>query len=85
MLVAHYLGVDHVGHSFHVRHPEMDRKLTDYARVVRRTADILSADSEHADTLLLVFGDHGEGFRCRMRERNRRKSSTVCIALAVDM
>lgn len=59
VLVAHYLGADHVGHSFHVRHPEMGRKLADYAAAVRTTMSVLSADPEHADTLLLVFGDHG--------------------------
>lgn len=78
MLVAHYLGADHVGHSFHVRHPEMRRKLEDYADVVRMAMSVLSADPEHADTLLLVFGDHGAWERGAAEFEHLRFFSLVC-------
>ncbi len=53
-MVAHYLGVDHAGHKFGPRHPEMARKLGEADRAVRRLAMELPADC-----LLLVAGDHG--------------------------
>ncbi|XP_018013651.1 GPI ethanolamine phosphate transferase 3 [Hyalella azteca] len=54
VLIAHFLGVDHVGHRYGPNHPSMTRKLRQMNDVVRHVAQ-----SIHDDTLLLVFGDHG--------------------------
>ncbi|WFD36252.1 mannose-ethanolamine phosphotransferase gpi13 [Malassezia cuniculi] len=54
LLVAHSLGVDHVGHRFGAAHPRMVPKLGQMDRLV---SDVV--DSIDDDTLLLVFGDHG--------------------------
>ena len=54
VLIAHYLGVDHAGHKFGPRHPEMSRKLGEADRAVRRVARSLPRNC-----LLLVAGDHG--------------------------
>ena len=54
LLVAHSLGVDHVGHRFGAAHPRMVPKLAQMDRLVRDVVDRIDDD-----TLLLVLGDHG--------------------------
>ena len=54
VLVAHFLGVDHVGHRFGPEHPAMAAKLQQMDRMV---ADVVA--SLPRDTLLVVLGDHG--------------------------
>ncbi|KNC48693.1 GPI ethanolamine phosphate transferase 3 [Thecamonas trahens ATCC 50062] len=53
-IIAHFLGVDHAGHTYGPNHPRMSDKLdqmnTDIARVVAALAD---------DDLLVILGDHG--------------------------
>ena len=53
-LVAHTLGVDHVGHRYGPEHPEMKAKLS-------RTNDLIedAIEALDEDTLLVIFGDHG--------------------------
>lgn len=54
VIVAHFLGVDHAGHRYHVKHPELSEKLVQMnswvEEVVRNVEE---------DTVLFVFGDHG--------------------------
>lgn len=47
LLIAHFLGVDHVGHRFHANHPSMKDKLTQLDMVLE---DLISATDE--DTVL---------------------------------
>ncbi len=54
MLIAHYLGVDHAGHKFGPRHPEMARKLGEVDSALRKLVSTLPEDC-----LLIVAGDHG--------------------------
>ncbi|CAA16901.1 pig-O [Schizosaccharomyces pombe] len=54
VLIAHYLGVDHVGHRLGPDHPTMRDKLNQMDRCVKEMMDLLD-DS----TLLIVMGDHG--------------------------
>ena len=54
VIIAHYLGIDHTGHTFSPRHPSMSRKLGELDQVLRRV--FAAADK---DTLVVVFGDHG--------------------------
>lgn len=54
LLIAHYLGVDHCGHTYGPLHPEMARKLTEMNAVIRMIVDKM--DDE---TTLFVIGDHG--------------------------
>lgn len=54
LLVAHYLGVDHCGHTHGPIHPEMARKLSEMDVVIRRIVDKMDDD-----TTLFVIGDHG--------------------------
>lgn len=54
LIIAHYLGLDHCGHTFGPRHPVLKRKLNDIDKTISYVAD--SIDNE---TLLVVIGDHG--------------------------
>eukprot|EP01135_Chromosphaera_perkinsii_P005499 Nk52_evm48s352 gene=Nk52_evmTU48s352 len=54
IIIAHFLGVDHCGHTYGPNHIEMTRKLTEMNTVL---TDVM--DSLDDDTLLIVFGDHG--------------------------
>lgn len=53
-LVAHYLGVDHVGHTYGPQHPAMTAKLRQMDDVIRRVMQMIDDK-----TLLIVMGDHG--------------------------
>lgn len=60
VLVAHFLGVDHAGHRYGPRHPEMTRKLIQMDDVLDGLIKELDTkEKTKGDTLLLVFGDHG--------------------------
>ena len=54
LLVCHFLGIDHAGHSFYVTHPELERKITE-------TEDKIASVIENMDnnTILMLYGDHG--------------------------
>ncbi|KZO95486.1 alkaline phosphatase-like protein [Calocera viscosa TUFC12733] len=53
-LIAHYLGVDHVGHRLGPDHPAMRAKLLQMDSVLRQVVALLQED-----TLLVLLGDHG--------------------------
>lgn len=53
-LIAHFLGVDHVGHTFGPDDPHMALKLDQINKVLENIVDKLDDD-----TLLVVLGDHG--------------------------
>lgn len=54
LLVAHFLGVDHVGHTYDAFHPFMNERLQRMDGLINQT--IATLDDE---TLLVIFGDHG--------------------------
>lgn len=54
LLVAHFLGIDHAGHTFHANHTEIERKIKETQVILE---DIIkNMDNE---TVLLLYGDHG--------------------------
>lgn len=53
--IAHFLGVDHCGHTYGPSDPNMKRKLNQMNEVVER----LVTEYVDEDTLLVVMGDHG--------------------------
>lgn len=53
-LVAHFLGVDHIGHTHHALHPLMSQRLQLMDSILAET--ILRLPD---DTILFLFGDHG--------------------------
>ena len=54
LLVAHFLGVDHVGHTHSAFHPLMAQRLTLMDELLLQTVEGLPEDA-----ILLLFGDHG--------------------------
>ncbi len=54
VMVLHYLGLDHVGHSLGPRHPRLAEKLAEMRAVVAEVAAALSPRD-----LIVVSGDHG--------------------------
>lgn len=54
VLVAHFLGVDHVGHKHGPGHPVMAAKMAQLSAAIDAVAEELPPD-----TLLVVLGDHG--------------------------
>ncbi|XP_055951467.1 GPI ethanolamine phosphate transferase 3-like [Argiope bruennichi] len=54
VIIAHFLGVDHCGHRYGPKHPEMSRKLQQMNSVIQNITEKLKND-----TILLVLGDHG--------------------------
>ena len=54
LLVAHCLGVDHVGHRYGPKHPVMPAKLTEMNNLIQQIVNYMDPFS-----LLLVMGDHG--------------------------
>jgi phosphatidylinositol glycan class O len=64
VLIAHYLGVDHCGHSFGVDSPQMSQKLRQMDDQVAAVLNELVAGGgpggPYENALLLVAGDHGQ-------------------------
>lgn len=54
ILIAHYLGVDHIGHRYSADHKEMQNILIEEDRLLKKTVEELDDD-----TLLITFSDHG--------------------------
>ncbi len=54
LMVLHYLGVDHVGHSLGPQHPRMQEKLAEMRNVLETILATLGPRD-----LLVVSGDHG--------------------------
>jgi phosphatidylinositol glycan class O len=61
ILIAHFLGVDHVGHRHGPSHPEMAVKLTQMDQALEQLTIALEEQSTilNKRTLLVVLGDHG--------------------------
>ena len=54
LLIAHCVGLDHVGHALYANHSLSQLKLTLYNDIIKNITQLM--DNE---TILLVFGDHG--------------------------
>ena len=61
VIILHYLGLDHIGHSFSAKSEYVDPKLREMDGKVQEIYDwITQKDSEDGKkTLLLMMGDHG--------------------------
>jgi predicted AlkP superfamily pyrophosphatase or phosphodiesterase len=62
LFVGHFLGVDHVGHTFEANVPLMGDKLAQLDRVIAAVAESIGNN-----TLLVVMGDHGAHVVCHVR------------------
>lgn len=54
VIIAHFLGVDHVGHKYDSNHITMSLKLSQMNKMIEDVLKVLPDD-----TLLIVMGDHG--------------------------
>ena len=54
LLVAHLLGIDHAGHTFHANHSEIERKVIETQKILEEVVQNMDND-----TILMVYGDHG--------------------------
>jgi phosphatidylinositol glycan class O len=54
LLVTHFLGVDHIGHTYNAFHPLMKERLELMDKTVKKVIENLPDNS-----LFLLFGDHG--------------------------
>lgn len=54
ILITHFLGVDHIGHTYHAHHPLMNERLSLMNKILEQFIENLSNDS-----LLILMGDHG--------------------------
>lgn len=59
LAVAHFLGVDHVGHRYHANHPVMRQKLQQMNTVLGNVIHAIDSHPKAEDILLMVMGDHG--------------------------
>lgn len=66
ILIAHFLGVDHVGHRYGPNHPAMIAKLNQLDQVLHEVIDKMDEE-----TLFMVMGDHG------MTEEGNHGGSTI--------
>ncbi|KJE91471.1 phosphatidylinositol glycan class O [Capsaspora owczarzaki ATCC 30864] len=58
-IVAHFLGVDHAGHTFGPYVPAINAKLHEMNGVIREAIAAIDHNPRFKDTLLVVCGDHG--------------------------
>ncbi|KAI7902276.1 alkaline-phosphatase-like protein, partial [Cokeromyces recurvatus] len=54
LIITHFLGVDHCGHTYGPSNPHMSRKLQQMNTVIERLLEHVDND-----TLLVIMGDHG--------------------------
>ena len=59
LLIGHFLGVDHAGHTFGVDSAAMRRKVSENDADVRAVVAAMSSDAGFDKTMLIVMGDHG--------------------------
>jgi GPI ethanolamine phosphate transferase 3 subunit O len=77
LIIAHYLGVDHVGHRYHADHPAMAEKLTEIDGDIRR---VLAG--ARPDDLVLVLGDHGMTARGNHGGDSREETTAALFAFS---
>lgn len=58
-MILHYLGLDHIGHKTGPRGPSMLPKQKEMDDIVRQIFETMETAGHHANTLLVVLGDHG--------------------------
>ena len=59
VLIGHFLGVDHAGHTFGVESAGMRRKIEENDADVKAVVAAMASDDAFDRALLIVMGDHG--------------------------
>ena len=62
VVVGHFLGIDHIGHRYGLEHAEFRNKIAQMDSVLNETVAWAKANKANGagDTLVLMFGDHGQ-------------------------
>ncbi|KAK5121940.1 hypothetical protein LTR85_004512 [Meristemomyces frigidus] len=58
-MIMHYLGLDHIGHKTGPNGPNMLPKQREMDGIVRQIYEAMETKEQHANTLLVLAGDHG--------------------------
>ena len=58
-MIMHYLGLDHIGHKTGPQGPNMLPKQREMDGIVQQIYKAIETQKHHAETLLVVAGDHG--------------------------
>ena len=59
LIVSHFLGVDHVGHTYGPNNPHMEKKLHQMDVMLSKTLQVIDHASPESCIVALVLGDHG--------------------------
>lgn len=59
LIVAHFLGVDHVGHTYGPNNPHMERKLHQMDVMLSDTLNAIDGAPSESCIVALILGDHG--------------------------
>lgn len=59
LIVAHFLGIDHVGHRINAANREMDAKIAQLNSMLHNVSATLRSRKTRMNTMLLMLGDHG--------------------------
>lgn len=59
LMVSHFLGVDHVGHTYGPNNPHMEKKLQQMDNMLSETLDRIDNAPEKSCIVAFVLGDHG--------------------------
>jgi phosphatidylinositol glycan class O len=59
LMVSHFLGVDHVGHTYGPNNPHMEKKLQQMDKMLSSTLDRIDSAPEKSCIVAFVLGDHG--------------------------
>jgi hypothetical protein len=79
VMVLHFLGLDHVGHSLGPQHPRLGEKLGEMRAVIAEIAASLGAND-----LIVVSGDHGMTAEGNHGGGSRAETSTQQLFLRPD-
>jgi ethanolaminephosphotransferase len=81
-LILHYLGLDHIGHTFGTNHsPLIDKKLLEMDSVIQTMYNNMATKDQK--TLILVCGDHGMSDEGNHGGDSRLESETAMLFLPV--
>eukprot|EP00878_Enallax_costatus_P014400 GHUV01015060.1.p1 GENE.GHUV01015060.1~~GHUV01015060.1.p1 ORF type:complete len:547 (+),score=125.93 GHUV01015060.1:308-1948(+) len=87
ILIAHYLGVDHAGHTYGVNSRHMSAKLQQMDDQVSQVIETLASQAgpggAYEDTLLLVLSDHGQTQGGDHGGGTRDETDSVLLALSL--
>jgi len=59
LIIAHFLGVDHVGHTYGPNNPHMESKLHQIDVMLSNALDVIDDAPQDSCIVALVLGDHG--------------------------